>query len=94
MTYIFQISVLVCAPNVLYIVMSFFVYPVSDVITISGCYILDAIGIFQIILFGSTSFYTALFRYLCMVHKNQLHYFGISAQVYPQPRTPDPGLPN
>ncbi len=66
---------------VIYIAISFFVYPVSDVVSVYGCYAIDIIGIYQVNLFGSSSFYTALFRYLCIVHQNHLMYFGISPQV-------------
>ncbi len=47
-------------------------YPIVNVISVWGCYCVDFLLIYGMILTQTMSFGIALFRYLCLVHQNIL----------------------
>ncbi len=82
----FQIQLLIgtCSIYFLYNAASTFVYPVKDYIGDFGCYVVDIVLLYAIPLNYSMSFYTSLFRYLCLVHGNKVVAWGLTQKVRSQ----------
>ncbi len=64
-----------------YTVANMFTYPIKNLIGSAGCYVIDFAEHFGVILLQSSSFYTSLFRYLCIAHQGFLLKHGLSPMV-------------
>ncbi len=56
-------------------------YPMKDIIGVAGCYVLELVELYGIITFQSISFYTSLFRYMCIVLHDKMRQIGLSPMV-------------
>ena len=65
---ILQICLVVFSTFFLFNTANTAVYPIADLVGIEGCFVLDLIMVYGIILNSSMSFYMSLYRYLCLVH--------------------------
>ncbi len=54
----------------IYLAMDACFYPLKDYVGINGCYFIDFMEIYGILVSQSISFYTSIFRYLCVVHQS------------------------
>ena len=57
-----------------------FLYPMKDYITEYGCYVVDFLDFYGVVLVLSVSFFP-LFRYICLVQERLLLKFGLCAKV-------------
>ena len=63
-------------------ILNMFVYPVSSVVSEVGCYVIDFLQYYNVIVLQTTSFYTSLFRYLCVAHQPFLSKHGLTSKVH------------
>ncbi len=77
----FQVCMAICSANLIQIILASHFYPVVDIVGPFVCYLFDFFGGYGLPLILSVSFYTALFRYICIVHAGYLQKKGWSADV-------------
>ena len=72
----------ICFPIwLIQIVLLICINDLSQYITDCGCYIVNYLLNFNVTFMFAHSFYTNLFRYICIVHDDDLIIFGISPKV-------------
>ena len=56
--------------------------PAGDTIRKAGCHVVNFLQMFNVMYFPCRSFFTALFRYLCIVHNTRFSGFGYKVKEF------------
>ena len=59
-------------------------YPMKDIVGEVGCHFFEFVEVFGVISFQSVSFYTSLFRYMCIVHPDRMRHWNLTPTVSSQ----------
>ncbi len=78
---VFQGGLLLYCLSLLFSLPRLFYYPLKDVVGEPGCYILEILEGYSSVALSFASFFTTLFRYICIAHDSFLLRYEISPKV-------------